>query len=155
MISSPHDRTEKTTNILLVEDNPAHAEMVFRAFERLPPVSSVEIRHVSDGEQALNYLHRRGRFIDRKDSPTPDCILLDLRLPKVDGLDVLKDVKSDKDLKTIPVVILTTSDADADRKQAYDHFVNSYLVKPVDFDQFNQLMNDLGDYWFRWNHNPN
>ena len=155
MTSTLYGRIQRTTNILLVEDNSAHAEMVFRAFERLLSIASINIRHVSDGEQALNYLHRRGQFLDQTDNPKPDFILLDLRLPKIDGLDVLKDVKSDKDLKSIPVVILTTSDAESDRSRAYGYFANSYLVKPVDFDQFTQLMNDLGYYWFQLNHHSN
>jgi CheY-like chemotaxis protein len=138
--------------ILLVEDNEDHAELVMRSFDshRI----SNRIHHVVDGEEALDYLFRKDKYKDPETSPIPHLILLDLRLPKVDGLEVLKEIRESNELKGIPVVILTTSKADTDIIKAYDHFVNSYLVKPVDFDKFNQLMSDLGFYWLAWNQKP-
>ena len=138
--------------ILLVEDDEAHAEIVRRNFE----ISRIANRliHVADGQAALDYLYRRNEFSDPAQSPRPGVILLDLRLPKVDGLEVLKIIKADPKLHKIPVVILTTSKAEADMIKAYDNHVNSYLVKPVDFTQFNQLMETFGFYWLAWNQNP-
>lgn len=140
-------------NILLVEDNPAHAELVMRSFEDYMVAN--QITHVLDGEQALDYLFKRGEYAsDDAKSPRPHVVLLDLRLPKVDGLEVLKQIKTDKNLHTIPVVILTTSDAEKDVAEAYDYNANSYLVKPVNFQKFSELMNALGFYWLGWNQKP-
>lgn len=138
--------------ILLVEDDPAHAEIVRRNLES----SRIGNRlvHVSDGQAALDYLYCRGTFSDPLLTPRPGLILLDLRLPKVDGLEVLKIIKADDALNQIPVVILTTSSAEADVARAYDCHANSYLVKPVDFTQFVELMEVLGYYWLVWNQFP-
>lgn len=136
--------------ILLIEDNPDHAELVLRSFR--DHQLSVNIKHVTDGEMALDYLLRQGQFSDATTSPRPLVILLDLRLPKVDGLDVLKVIKADNELRRIPVIVLTTSEAEIDLVRAYDSYANSYLVKPVDFDKFIALMNQLGIYWLDWNH---
>ncbi len=138
--------------ILLVEDNEDHAELVKRSFENHRIANN--IYHVIDGEEALNYLFRKGKFEAPENSPTPNLILLDLRLPKIDGLDVLKQLRANSKFQGIPVVILTTSKADNDIVRAYDLNVNSYLVKPVDFDNFSQLMDDLGFYWLAWNQKP-
>jgi CheY-like chemotaxis protein len=138
--------------ILLVEDDPAHAEIVKRNFEGFRLAN--RLMHVTDGQAALDYLYRREEFRDPNQSPRPGLILLDLRLPKVDGLEVLKTIKSDPDLSSIPVVILTTSAAEADVVRAYDNHANSYLVKPVDFRQFVSLMDALGYYWLAWNEFP-
>jgi CheY-like chemotaxis protein len=138
--------------ILLVEDNDDHAELVKRSFEDHRIANN--IYHVVDGEEALDYLFRKGKFEAPQSSPIPHLILLDLRLPKVDGLEVLKEIRTSEILKGIPVVILTTSKADTDLIEAYDHHVNSYLVKPVDFEKFNQLIDDLGFYWLAWNQKP-
>jgi len=136
--------------ILLVEDNPAHAELVIRSFKNHPLDS--DIIHVINGELALNYLFRRDEYDDPEKYPQPHVILLDIRMPKVSGLDVLKELKASSELRHIPVIILTTSDADQDVSKAYQNYVNSYLVKPVDFDKFMQLMEGLGFYWLNWNH---
>ncbi len=138
--------------ILLVEDNIDHAELIIRSLE--DHRVSNEIRHVSNGESALDYLLRQGDFSDPESSPRPHMVLLDLRLPKIDGLEVLKVIKDSDDLQRIPVVILTTSKAERDVAMAYDYHANSYLVKPVDFSKFSQLMNDLGFYWLAWNTKP-
>ncbi len=138
--------------VMLVEDNLDHAELVMRSFEehRIPN----KIRHFTDGQSALDYLARHGEFIDPHSSPRPDLILLDLRLPRVDGLDVLRFIKEDEILKSIPVVILTTSEAEKDINETYSNHANSYLVKPLGFEDFHKLMDDLGTYWLGWNKHP-
>ncbi|MCL4845010.1 MAG: response regulator [Acidobacteria bacterium] len=138
--------------VLLVEDDPAHAELIRRGFEDHDLQS--EIVHLTDGADALDYLNRRGRWSDAANSPRPQLILLDLRLPKVDGVEVLAAVKTTPDLQSIPVVMLTTSAAEQDMHRAYHRHVNSYLVKPIDFDRFGDLMKELGLYWLVWNRSP-
>ncbi len=138
--------------ILFVEDNPDHAELVMRSLQDHRVAN--QIVHVANGEAALNYLFRRGDYSDPADSPRPHVILLDLRLPKVDGLEILQKIRDSDELKTIPIVILTTSHAGLDVSRAYEYHANSYLVKPLDFDKFTKLMEDLGFYWLGWNHYP-
>ena len=138
--------------ILLAEDDPAHAEIVRRNMDNFRIANRLE--HVTDGQKALDYLYRRNGFSDPAKSPRPGLILLDLRMPKVDGIEVLSKVKSDPELSRIPVVVLTTSAAEMDIAKAYDHHANSYLVKPVDFSQFTELLETLGYYWLAWNQNP-
>lgn len=144
--------TARPVTILFVEDNEDHAELVMRSLEEHRVTNN--IRHVSDGAQALDYLFRRGDYASPKSSPRPDVVLLDLRLPKVDGLEVLRELKSSEELRRIPVVILTTSEAEADVARAYDMHANAYLVKPVGFDSFLDLMKDLGFFWLVWNKPP-
>lgn len=139
--------------ILFVEDDPAHAEIVRRNFEKFRLAN--RLIHVTDGQAALDYLNHQGEYSDPASSPRPGAVLLDLRLPKVDGLEVLKSVKSDPKLMSIPVVILTTSKVEIDKVKAYALHANSYLVKPVDFTQFTELMETFGYYWLAWNQRPN
>src|SRR5215468_981961 len=136
--------------ILLVEDNLPHAELVKRSLETHEIAN--RIYHVSDGEAALAYLFRQGVYVDPVTSPRPYVVLLDLRLPKVSGLDVLREIKANRGLRAIPVVILTTSRAERDVVSAYTQHANSYLIKPVDFAAFRQLMHDLGVYWLLRNY---
>ena len=138
--------------ILLVEDNDAHAELVMRGM-RDQRVANI-IYHVSDGQQALDFLFHRGAYENGSKSPRPNLILLDLRLPKVDGLEVLRTVKQTENLMHIPVVVLTSSDAESDIVRSYDYHANSYVVKPLDFKSFTKLMQDLGFYWLGWNTLP-
>lgn len=138
--------------ILLVEDDLAHAEIVRRNFEKSRIAN--RLIHVSDGQAALDYLYSREAFSDPLQAPRPGLVLLDLRLPKIDGLEVLRTIKADALLSPIPVVILTTSAAESDVARAYDSHANSYLVKPVDFSQFVELMEVLGYYWLVWNQHP-
>lgn len=138
--------------ILLVEDNESHALLARRGLSQYK--KSLKIIHVINGEAALDYLFRRRDFSDSKSSPRPHLILLDLRLPRIDGLDVLKEVKEDEDLKSIPVVVLTSSMAEPDIIRAYYYNANSYLVKPLDFNEFRQEMADVANYWLNWNINP-
>lgn len=138
--------------ILLVEDNPAHAELVKRSLEGHEVAN--RIVHISDGETALNYLFRRGEFADPEKSPRPHVVLLDLRLPRIDGLEILKEIRTSAELERLPVVVLTTSEAERDAAKAYEYHANSFLVKPLDFDKFFHLMDDLGFYWLKWNYYP-
>ncbi len=140
--------------ILLVEDNPAHAELVKRSFQEHPV--DYQIIHLPDGEEALEYLFQRGDYADKRKHPRPHIILLDLRLPRLDGLDVLRQIKTadEEALRQIPVVILTTSEAEQDLAQAYDRHANSYVIKPLDFEGFTALMDILGSYWRQWNYYP-
>ncbi len=139
--------------ILLVEDDEAHAEIVRRNFQDYRLANT--LIHVSDGQAALDYLNRQNDFSDPASSPRPGIILLDLRLPKVDGLEVLKSIKTNPEFLQIPVVILTTSSAETDKVKAYAAHANSYLIKPVDFMQFTELMTAFGYYWVAWNQYPN
>ena len=143
--------SKKQLDILLVEDNEDHAELVIQNLNEHQMPNS--IHHVFDGSDALDYVFRRGAFTDPTDSPRPHVILLDLRLPKIDGLEVLKTLKDDTSSSDIPVIVLTTSDADADIAKAYEYHANSYLVKPVTFEKFSELMVALGFYWLNWNQN--
>lgn len=139
-------------NILFIEDDPAHAEITMRNFEKHRVLNNVI--HLSDGQQALDYLLRKNEYADPMLSPRPHLILMDLRLPKVDGLEILRRIKSIDCLKRIPTVILTTSAAESDISKAYEFNVNSYLVKPIDFKMFAELMEAFGFYWVMWNKYP-
>ena len=138
--------------ILLVEDDLAHAEIVRRNLEEFRVANRMV--HVEDGQAALDYLFRQAAFAAPPSSPRPSLILLDLRLPKVDGLEVLRRIKEDEDLKKIPTVVLTTSAVESDMAGAYSHGAGSYLVKPVDFEKFSKLMEAFGFYWLAWNRFP-
>ncbi len=144
--------TGEPLSILLVEDNPDHAELAIRNLDDAKIINKVH--HVQDGQEALDFLYNRGQYGDSAAYPRPHLVLLDLRLPKVDGLEVLKEIKSSDLLKTIPVVILTTSSAERDLAMAYEHHANSYVTKPVDFETFSSLLQDLGYYWLAWNKRP-
>jgi CheY-like chemotaxis protein len=135
--------------ILFIEDDPAHADITIRNFEKNRMMNRVI--HLWDGQQALDYLFRQGAYSDPESSPVPHLILLDLRLPKVDGLEVLEKIRTVECLRHIPAVILTTSEAEVDISRAYDLNVNSYLVKPIDFNKFTKLIETFGFYWMVWN----
>ena len=138
--------------VLLVEDNPDHEELIRRAFaERKPRVSLAVARH---GEEALDYLHRRGEYKDPAKSPRPRLILLDLRLPRVDGLEVLGEIKATPSLRSMPVVVLTTSDSEHDVARAYAQHANSYLVKPAEFARIRDLIDKIQGYWLDMNRLP-
>jgi CheY-like chemotaxis protein len=139
----------KDVHFLLVEDNEDHAELIRQNFcaERL----ANRLDHVINGEDALRYLKREGRFCA---SPRPDVILLDLNLPGMSGLEVLASMKRDQTLKRIPVVVLTTSQAERDRASAYEHHANSYVAKPVDFSRLQDVVRQLELYWTICNQPP-
>lgn len=138
--------------ILLVEDDLAHAEIVRRNLKDFRVAN--RIIHVQDGQAALDYLYHRDPYADTLACPPPHLILLDLRLPKVDGLEVLHRIKKDEGLKSIPTVVLTTSSTESDMAGAYENGAGSYLVKPVDFEKFGKLMDAFGFYWLAWNKYP-
>ena len=138
--------------ILLVEDNPHDAEMAIRALKKNNLANNV--LHVTDGVEALDFIFARGTYSGRKIETGPKIILLDLKLPKVDGLEVLKAVKSDERTKIIPVIALTSSTEESDIIESYRLGVNSYIVKPVDFDKFVEAIKGLGYYWLLLNKSP-
>lgn len=140
---------DKLVHFLLVEDDDNHAHLIVRSLEGARVRNLVE--RVADGEQALKYLRREAPFNDKK---RPDVVLLDLKLPRLDGHEVLKAIKEDPDIAAIPVVIMTTSEAETDLAKAYEHHANSYLVKPIDFDKFRRLVDELSLYWGVWNAPP-
>jgi two-component system response regulator len=131
--------------ILLVEDNPLDAELTIRSLKNRHLANS--IFKVADGVEALDFLFCRGVYSERKVPETLRLILLDIKLPKIDGLDVLKEIKSDPVLKKIPTVVLSSSREDPDIQKAYALGANSYVVKPVDFDSFSKCVSDIGLYW--------
>jgi CheY-like chemotaxis protein len=130
-------------NILLVEDNPADVRLTQEALKEAANATT-RLHVASDGAQALEFLHREG---EHAGAPRPDLMLLDLNLPRVDGRQVLAQVKSDPDLRRIPVVVLTTSPSEDDIIHAYDQHVNSYIRKPVDLDHFLDVLKAIDDYW--------
>jgi len=136
-------------NILLIEDNLSHAEIIKRNLMNQPVKNT--IFHLSDGEKAIEYLMHKKKYKNISKYPTPHLVLLDLRLPKVDGIEVLKFIKTSKELKRIPVIILTSSNASKDMVEAYTNLANSYLVKPIDFDQFSFVMSSFASFWFNYN----
>jgi CheY-like chemotaxis protein len=143
---------EDVVEILLVEDNPSDAELTQRALRKNHLANRVVL--VTDGEEALDFIFARGAFSGRRVENGPKVILLDLKLPKVDGLDVLKAIKADPRTKCIPVVVLTSSREERDIVETYELGVNSYIVKPVDFDKFVEAVNNLGMYWLLLNQPP-
>ncbi|MBN2296426.1 MAG: response regulator [Pirellulales bacterium] len=138
--------------ILHVEDNNDHADLVARTLTNHCVANKIKL--VCDGQAALDYLFRRGEFTDPVKNPRPTLVLLDLRLPKIDGLDVLSIIKTTDELSSIPVVVLTSSEAEIDLVRAYKYHANSYLVKPVGFEEFSHMMGQLGFYWLCWNRYP-
>jgi hypothetical protein len=143
-----HDATDESglVHFLLVEDDDSHAEITMRTVRRNGVVNSID--RVSDGVEAMTYLRGEGEYAGRR---LPGVVLLDLKLPRKDGHEVLLEMKQDPKLRRIPVVVLTTSDAESDRERAYDRYVNSYLVKPIDFESFREMVRGLSMYWAVWN----
>lgn len=140
------------TNILLVEDRQADAELAIMALERHKLINNIQ--WVRDGQEALDFLFAEGDYAHRFNSPNPQLILLDLKMPKVDGLEVLEKIRSNPRTQLIPVVVLTTSREDKDLSEAYKLGVNSYILKPVDFDNFASSVQQLGFYWLLLNEPP-
>lgn len=142
--------SEKVIKFLLIEDDDSHAKIISKTFERERIKNSLE--RVRDGEEALDFLMQRNKY---KNSKLPDVILLDLKLPKIDGIEVLKEIKSNNVLSRIPIVVLTTSAAEKDKLAAYNNHVNSYLIKPADPENFRKLVKDLNLYWGILNESSN
>ncbi len=142
----------QVVDILLVEDNPQDAELTLRALKKRNLANHIIV--VEDGVEALDFIFARGKFTQREIFQFPKVILLDLKLPKMNGLEVLRAIKSQPKTDSIPVVVVTSSAEDPDIKAAYELGVNSYVVKPVDFDQFSEVMSNLGFYWLLLNQPP-
>ena len=142
-------RRAAQSDILLVEDNPNDAELAVHALRKSLIANHVE--HVSDGVEALDYLFRRGEWAHLAGDPLPRLILLDIKLPRVDGLEVLKQIKADPATRNVPVVILTASAEQRDVLEGYALGVNGYVVKPFDFQQFTESVRTLGLYWLLLN----
>ncbi len=143
----------KEVEILLVEDSEMDAEVTIRALRKGKVANSIV--HLTDGAQALDFLFCEGEYAGRNMYMTPKVIMLDLKMPKVDGIEVLERIKSDPILKKIPVVILTSSKEHPDVEKCYDLGANSYIVKPVGFDNFMDAINQAGMYWMLINQPPN
>lgn len=139
----------KQIDILLVEDNESDAELVIRALKKNKIHN--ELVHVPDGAEALDYVFAKGKYIDRNIENTPKVIFMDIKMPKVSGLEALDKLKSDDRTKTIPVVMLTSSNEDQDVAKSYLLGANSYIVKPVDFDDFTSAIAQLEKYWLLLN----
>ncbi len=137
--------TRNEIEILLVEDDPEDIELTLHELSAERLTNRIEV--VRDGEEALDFLFRRGPYADRDPEDRPRLILLDLKLPKVDGLQVLRELKANEATRTIPVVILTSSQEEKDLITGYNLGVNSYIQKPVDFDQFQKTIRQTGFYW--------
>ncbi len=135
----------QSVEILLVEDNQDDVELTLRALRKNNLANEIHVAR--DGEEALDFLYCRGLFKDRNPSHTPKVVLLDLKLPKVDGLEVLRTLKGDPRLKPIPVVVLTSSGEQRDMVEGYNLGVNSYIQKPVSFESFQSIVRQLGFYW--------
>jgi CheY-like chemotaxis protein len=143
---------DKLSHILLVEDNQMDIELTLDAFHEARLTNTISI--AKTGQQALDYLFGRAQYADRGAYPYPNLVLLDLKLPGIDGFEVLRQIKSTPLLKRLPVVILTSSKEEGDRGLSYDIGANSYLVKPVSFDGFLKVIREIDDYWFRLNIEP-
>jgi len=131
--------------ILLIEDNPRDVEMTLRALKKNRITNNIKV--VNDGAEALDFLFKKGKFSDMEIPNRPRIILLDLKLPKVDGIEVLRTIKNDPQLKVIPIIILTSSREERDIVESYRLGVNSYIVKPVEFDTFVEAIRKIGLYW--------
>ncbi|MFH0882384.1 MAG: response regulator [bacterium] len=143
---------QNEVEILLVEDNPSDAELTIRALKK-KNIANI-IHHVGDGEEALDFIFARGKYGDRDIEHGPTVVILDLKLPKVNGLEVLREVKSDPRTKSIPVVVLTSSNEEKDIVESYQMGVNSFITKPVDFEKFVTSVEELGMYWLLLNQPP-
>jgi two-component system response regulator len=138
--------------ILFVEDNLHEAELTIRSLNKHNLAN--KLKHIDVGAEALDFIFSRGTYGDRINSPEPKLIILDLKLPKVDGLEILRQLKADEKTKLIPVVVLTSSQEERDIIESYRLGVNSYIVKPVNFESFGKAVADLGFYWVILNHRP-
>ena len=149
---TPTLETYQPVDILLVEDNPNDVELAIHALKKHNLANRIQV--VRDGAEALDYLFARGAFAHRNIDEAPRVVLLDLKLAKVDGLEVLRQIKSDPRTRKIPVVILTSSREERDVVESYNLGVNSYILKPVDFQQFSEAVRTIGLYWLLLNHPP-
>jgi len=140
------------SNILLVEDEEAHAQLTKRAIRKAGNANRIDVAY--DGEEALDYLFNNGKYADKSKYPYPGLILLDIKLPGIDGIEVLQKIKQDPNLKKIPVIMLTTSEREEDIARSYDYHANSYLTKPVGFKEFEEKIGQIDFYWMILNKPP-
>lgn len=138
-------------NILLVEDNPDHVELIMEALQNGGLINQIEVVH--DGEEALNYIYHRGNYLTTE-PPKPDFILLDIKLPKKDGFEVLREVKKDRRMKTIPIILLTTSSSESEIEKGYKLGANSFVTKPLNFKEFTHKVKNIQTYWIWTNTLP-
>ncbi len=144
--------TEHIVDILLVEDRPEDAELAMIGLRKYNLVNTID--WVKDGEEALEYIFAEGRYSSRNADHKPRLILLDIHMPKVDGIEVLRKIRSDEKVKHIPVIVLTTSKEEQDILNAYNLHVNAYMLKPVDFEGFTEAMKTMGMFWMLLNQRP-
>ncbi len=144
---------EKKANILLVEDNQMDIILTLDAFKQAKLSNMISV--AKNGQEALDYIFGHGKYSDRNEYPMPTLILLDLKMPGIDGFEVLRQIKNTDYLKRIPVIILTSSRDEGDRALSYDCGANSYLLKPVSFEGFTEVVKKIDDYWFSLNINAN
>ncbi|MFC1826229.1 response regulator [Thermodesulfobacteriota bacterium] len=144
--------TVDEVEILMVEDNPNDTELALRALKNQNLTNKIHV--VKDGEEALDFIFAKGAYAERNKADIPKLILLDLKLPKVDGLEVLRQIKADEFTKRVPVVVLTSSREESDLIESYKLGANSYIVKPIDFDKFIDCVGKLGLYWLLLNELP-
>ncbi|MES1214684.1 MAG: response regulator [Bacteroidota bacterium] len=138
--------------ILLIEDNPHEAELTIRSLKKHNLAN--KLLHIDDGEEALEFIFSKGRYANNRPAFAPKLVLLDLKLPKVDGLEILRQIKADVRTRTIPVAVLTSSKEEKDIIESYRLGVNSYIVKPVNFESFTKAVAELGLYWVILNQSP-
>lgn len=143
---------DKGVHILLVEDSAADAEMTINALKTNNLAN--KLLHIKDGAEALDFIFAQGKYSHREIADRPKVILLDLKMPKVNGIEVLQKIRADERTRTIPVVVLTSSKEDPDITKCYELGVNSYVVKPVEFDEFQKAISNLGLYWMIVNQQP-
>lgn len=142
----------RPADVLLVDDNPSDVELMIRAMRKNKLVGDVHV--AKDGEEALDFVYARGPFADRADKPLPRIIILDLRLPKIDGVEVLKRLKSDDRTKEIPVIVMTGSEEERDMTESYKLGVERYIIKPKDFGRLETALSEISIYWLLWKELP-
>lgn len=150
MMSSP--TAIEPVDLLLVEDQPSDAELALRALRALDLGRRLHL--IEDGAEALDFVRGRGNYASRTVSDAPGLVLLDLKLPKVSGMEVLRAIKSDVQTQDIPVIVLSSSKEDSDIRRCYELGANSYVVKPVDYDRFTETVQRIGTYWLETNEGP-
>lgn len=143
------ENTIKNVEYLLIEDNPNDAELIMRALKKI--INTDNLLLIEDGEDALNFLFEKEEFEDKEYNKLIKAIFLDLKLPKINGLEVLKEIKTNQNLQKIPVIVFTSSKEDFDIKTAYDLGANSYVVKPMEYNSFTETIIAIGNYWINMN----
>lgn len=143
------------TSVLLVDDDPSEVELALRAFRKQGITGMVdEVAVARDGEEALDYLFCSGKYVERDPADVPEFVLLDVKLPKLTGVEVLERIRADERTKLLPVVMYSSSGEDEDVRAAYEAGANSYVTKPSNFERFSEAMRSLGWYWLGWNVHP-